>query len=140
MFHRPVFRSQLALLIAVTVAIQSVGMGFAAQCGGAVSCCAASEGDSQSCCHQSNTDECCCGSSQETRCSTLCSCDVHGPKPATPYESQSSDGLQQLLAYGSSQPTIQFTVSVNKHHYVVKPAALPAAKAGVNAILCVWLT
>jgi len=142
-------RSLMTLLIAAMISVQSVAMGVTA--GGVTAdceairscheptatrtCCRASQ---KSCC--SVRTGCCCDKSEKSRCSVVCSCGKHESTPAAPYESQARNDLRQLLAFASGQPAIPSLMKTRPLPQSVELFVRPTAKAGINAMFCVWRT
>jgi len=135
-------RSLLMLLTAVMISVQSAAMGFAVRCGRTTVCCEKTD----SCCH-SGDRSCCavtgkCGGYRATvvRCCTDCLCGEHEPSPAVPNESQVSDDLRQRLPHDPVWTGFLPSMTQSCRRASVERTCLSAAKAGVNAMLCVWQT
>ena len=141
-------QSLITLLTTVMIGVQSVAVGTLISCdagtAGAVSCrqtpktSRCCDPEKRSCC--SSGFGCCCSRSAQNRPTSVCSCGHQKPSPATPRDSRSENDVRQLLAttLGNSPPPA--TVTSGPRHPGVTLRNRPRARAGTNALLCVWLT
>ncbi len=146
MFLHPTIHSLLTLLTAAMISLQSFGMGLTVCCDASASDCRRPVAASKSCCSSTDrsccsapTVRCCCRSNQ-TQCRTACSCGNHKPQPAMPCQSRPGEDSRQLLMHAVCHRAMASVSTMNCQPRVVQSWPLPAPRAGVNVLHCVWLT
>lgn len=147
MRRRP-FPICFTLLTTLLVGVQSLSAGLTSCCDAAGLLSAArSQADTSEqsrCCH-SQHNSCCstkahcrCGPQTTQRCSGICSCGNDQRLPATPRDSEGETNIRQLLTDNGTP--LLLSVSVAQTRRAAPTSVRPTVKAGVNALLCVWLT
>lgn len=137
-------RQFLALLLVLTVGLQSFSMAGGSKCfsnkTSTHSCCN-STGDSKSCCIDLST--CHCGSkNQDNNRGQLefCQCDSSQPLPVTPAEGESVNVTRLLLSSSSFVSLVCDVADPTQRSHAVSLLLRPAPGSSLKSELCVWQT
>jgi hypothetical protein len=139
--HR--FRFVCTLLTVAMVCCQAAA-GTTVSCLNLGNCCAEAGSTRNSCCRTAHRDSgstgvnCCCQRDHK-RCQVACACGEHAPRPAIPHRSQSEVQPRQFAADADITCRPPLLSCSRSGLFMVASSAGLNPRAGVNAMLCVWL-